>query len=55
MKKLLNILPLIALLIMISSCSSVRVAADYDKNAILENTKPLLSLKQVLTKQKLVI
>ncbi|MDD7888175.1 DUF4136 domain-containing protein [Flavivirga sp. 57AJ16] len=33
MKKLLNTLPLLALLLVVSSCSSVRVATDYDKNA----------------------
>lgn len=33
MKKLLKILPFLALLIVFTSCSSIRVAADYDKNA----------------------
>jgi hypothetical protein len=33
MKKLLNTLPLLVLILVVSSCSSVRVAADYDKNA----------------------
>ena len=33
MKYLLRTLPLLAILLVVSSCSSVRVAADYDKNA----------------------
>ena len=33
MKKTLKALPFLALLILVSSCSSVRVATDYDKNA----------------------
>lgn len=33
MKKLIKILPLLVIFFVVSSCSSVRVATDYDKNA----------------------
>ncbi|SFD13423.1 DUF4136 domain-containing protein [Algibacter pectinivorans] len=33
MKKLFTFLPVLALILVVSSCSSVRVAADYDKEA----------------------
>lgn len=53
MKKLLNILPLIALLIMISSCSSVRVATDYDKNAHFGEYKTFAFFKTGIDKAEI--
>lgn len=45
MNKLLKTLPLLALLIVVSSCSSVRVAADYDKGANFNEYKSFAFFK----------
>ncbi|NMH89735.1 DUF4136 domain-containing protein [Flavivirga algicola] len=53
MKKLLNTLPLLALLIVVTSCSSVRVAADYDKNARFEEYKTFAFFKTGIDKAEI--
>lgn len=53
MKKLLNTLPLIALLIVATSCSSVRVAADYDKNANFGEYKTFAFFKTGIDKAEI--
>jgi len=45
MKKILKTLPLLALLIVVSSCSSIKVAADYDKNANFNQYKTFAFFK----------
>tara|TARA_R110002049_G_scaffold295948_3_gene483760 strand:+ start:9282 stop:9872 length:591 start_codon:yes stop_codon:yes gene_type:complete len=45
MKKILKTLPLLALLIVVSSCSSIKVAADYDKNANFNEYKTFAFFK----------
>lgn len=45
MKKILKTLPLLALLIVVSSCSSIRVVADYDKNANFDGYKTFAFFK----------
>lgn len=55
MKKLLKFTPILVFAILLSSCSSVRVAADYDREANFDQYKPLHSLNLVLIKQKLAI
>lgn len=39
MKRILKLLPLLALTIMVTSCNSVRVASDYDRNVDFNNYK----------------
>ena len=53
MKKLLNIIPLLAVLIMVTSCSSVRVAADYDKNVDFTNYKTFAFYKTGIDKAEI--
>ena len=53
MKKLLKTLPLLALLIIVSSCSSVRVAADYDKNANFSTYKTFAFFKTGIDKAEI--
>lgn len=53
MKKLLKTLPLLALLIVVTSCSSVRVAADYDKNAKFGEYKTFAFFKTGIDKAEI--
>jgi len=54
MKKLIiKIVPLLALLLMASSCSSVRVAADYDKNADFNSYKTFAFFKTGIDKAEI--
>ncbi|GAA3649112.1 DUF4136 domain-containing protein [Flavivirga jejuensis] len=53
MKKLLKTLPLVALLIVVTSCSSVRVAADYDKNANFGEYKTFAFFKTGIDKAEI--
>ncbi|WP_242082334.1 DUF4136 domain-containing protein [Aestuariivivens sediminis] len=53
MNKLLKTLPLLALVIMLSSCSSVRVAADYDKNANFNDYKTFAFFKTGIDKAEI--
>ena len=53
MKKLLKTLPLLALLIVVSSCSSVKVAADYDKEAKFSEYKTFAFFKTGIDKAEI--
>jgi len=53
MKKILKILPLLTLLILMSSCSTVRVAADYDKNATFNDYKTFAFFKTGIDKAEI--
>lgn len=53
MTKLLKTLPLLALLIIVTSCSSVRVAADYDKNANFNDYKTFAFFKTGIDKAEI--
>lgn len=53
MKKILKTLPLLALLIVVSSCSSIRVAADYDKNANFSEYKTFAFFKTGIDKAEI--
>ena len=53
MKKILKTLPLLALLIVVSSCSSVRVAADYDKEAKFSDFKTFAFFKTGIDKAEI--
>lgn len=53
MKKILNTLPLLALLIVVSSCSSIKVAADYDKNANFTEYKSFAFFKTGIDKAEI--
>ncbi|MGB5417842.1 DUF4136 domain-containing protein [Algibacter sp.] len=53
MKKFLKTLPLLALLIVVSSCSSVRVAADYDKEAKFSDYKTFAFFKTGIDKAEI--
>ncbi|WNH09178.1 DUF4136 domain-containing protein [Thalassobellus suaedae] len=53
MKNLLKILPLLALLIVVTSCSSVKVAADYDKNAKFSEYKTFAFFKTGIDKAEI--
>ncbi len=53
MKKLLKTLSLIALLVVVSSCTSVRVAADYDKNANFGEYKTFAFFKTGIDKAEI--
>ena len=53
MKNLLKTLPLLALLIVVSSCSSVKVAADYDKDAKFGDYKTFAFFKSGIDKAEI--
>ena len=53
MKKILRTLPFLALLILISSCSSIRVAADYDKEATFKAYKTFAFFKTGIDKAEI--
>lgn len=53
MKKLMYLLPLIVILFVVSSCSSVRVAADYDKNANFNQFKTFAFYKTGIDKAEI--
>ncbi len=53
MKRLLKTLPLLLLLIAVTSCSSVRVAADYDKDANFNDYKSFAFFKTGIDKAEI--
>ncbi len=53
MKNTLKLLPAILLLIVVSSCTSVRVASDYDKNANFNNYKTFAFFKTGIDKAEI--
>jgi len=53
MKRLLTTLPLLLLLIAVTSCSSVRVAADYDKGANFNDYKTFAFFKAGIDKAEI--
>jgi len=53
MKRLLQALPLLVLLLVITSCSSVKVAADYDKNANFNEYKTFAFFKTGIDKAEI--
>jgi len=53
LKKLLKLLPVFLLLVILSSCSSVRVAADYDREANFENYKTFAFFKPGIDKAEI--
>lgn len=53
MKNLLKTLPLIVILFMVTSCSSVKVAADYDKNANFNEFKTFAFFKNGIDKAEI--
>ena len=53
MKKLFKILPVALLLVMLSSCVSVRVASDYDKNANFDTYKSFAFYKNGIDKAEI--
>lgn len=53
MKNLLKTIPLLALLIMATSCSSIRVATDYDKKATFETYKTFAFFKTGIDKAEI--
>ena len=53
MKKIIKILPLLTLLIVVSSCSSVKVAADYDKEAKFNDYKTFAFFKTGIDKAEI--
>ena len=53
MKKLLKTLPFLALLILVTSCSSVRVATDYDKDAEFGEYKTFAFFKTGIDKAEI--
>lgn len=52
-KNLLKTLPLLAILVVITSCSSVRVAADFDKNANFTSYKTFAFFKTGIDKAEI--
>ncbi|MGZ0015100.1 DUF4136 domain-containing protein [Yeosuana sp. AK3] len=52
-KNLLKTLPLLAILVVITSCSSVRVAADFDKNASFNSYKTFAFFKTGIDKAEI--
>ncbi|NCP05799.1 MAG: DUF4136 domain-containing protein [Flavobacteriales bacterium] len=52
-KNLLKTLPLLAILMVITSCSSVRVATDFDKNADFNNYKTFAFFKTGIDKAEI--
>ena len=53
MKKLLKFIPILVLAILLSSCSSVRVAADYDKEANFEQYNTFAFFKPGIDKAEI--
>lgn len=53
MKTFLKTLPLLALLLVITSCSTVKVAADYDKDANFKNYKTFAFFKTGIDKAEI--
>ncbi len=53
MKKLLNILPLLIIAVIITSCSSVRVAVDYDKEVDFKSYKTFAFFKTGIDKAEI--
>lgn len=53
MKNLLKTTSLLVLLIIVTSCSSIRVAADYDKNATFNNYKTFAFFKTGIDKAEI--
>lgn len=53
MKNLLKLLPTILLLMVVSSCTSVRVATDYDKNANFNDYKTFAFFKTGIDKAEI--
>lgn len=53
MKKLLNIIPVALMILVVSSCSSVRVAADYDKEAQFNDYKTFAFFKTGIDKAEI--
>lgn len=53
MKNLLKTLPLLTVLLMVTSCSSVRVATDYDKNATFREYKTFAFFKNGIDKAEI--
>ena len=53
MKNFIKTLPLLALLILLSSCSSVKVAADYDKEAKFNDYKTFAFFKTGIDKAEI--
>jgi Domain of unknown function (DUF4136) len=53
MKKLIKIIPFAFLLLVVTSCVSVRVAADYDKNANFNNYKTFAFFKTGIDKAEI--
>jgi len=53
MKKCIKILPLLALLLIVSSCGSIRVAADYDKDVSFNNYKTFAFFKTGIDKAEI--
>ncbi|CAH8285334.1 uncharacterized protein DUF4136 [Mariniflexile fucanivorans] len=53
MKKLLKTLPFLALLLVVSSCTTVRVASDYDKNASFSTYKTFAFFKTGIDKAEI--
>lgn len=53
MKKLLKTLPLFALLIVVTSCSSIKVAADYDKDVNFSEYKTFAFFKTGIDKAEI--
>ena len=53
MKNTLKLLPAILLLMVVSSCTSVRVASDYDKNANFNNYKTFAFFKTGIDKAEI--
>lgn len=53
MKKIIKSLPLLALIIVLSSCSSIKVAADYDKDAKFSEYKTFAFFKTGIDKAEI--
>ena len=53
MKRILKTITLLLILVVVSSCSSVRVAADYDKNASFEEYKTFAFFKTGIDKAEI--
>ncbi|MCD2260671.1 DUF4136 domain-containing protein [Psychroserpens luteolus] len=53
MKKLLKLLPIVMVTLVITSCSTVRVASDYDKNADFNNYKTFAFFKTGIDKAEI--
>src|SRR5690606_32093347 len=53
MKKILKLMPLLLLVMVATSCSSVRVAADYDKNANFNELKTFAFYKPGIDKAEI--